>query len=158
MGILKERKLMDKGYLVVFDDAENYKAKAYDIDSDVKEDDAKKLAIEDYTFYKFIEDNKVIYFTDKKIWNTYLKKLLDFLKAKQSEINEFQSSSFKDKQLEVITEKIKLIESVKNIEAIEVTDANILEKINATSLFRIDKENEVKNDTVCSYHTFIFPI
>ena len=67
---------MDKGYLVVFDDAENYKAKAYDIDSDVKEDDAKKLAIEDYTFYKFIEDNKVIYFTDKKIWNTYLKKLL----------------------------------------------------------------------------------
>ena len=87
----------------------------------------------------------------------YLKKLLDFLKAKQSEINEFQSSSFKDKQLEVITEKIKLIESVKNIEAIEVTDANILEKINDTPLFRIDKENEVKNDTVCSYHTFIFP-
>ena len=36
---------MDKGYLVVFDDAVNYKAKAYDIDSDVKEDDAKKLAI-----------------------------------------------------------------------------------------------------------------
>lgn len=157
MGILKERKLMDKGYLVVFDDAENYKAKAYDIDSDVKEDDAKKLAIEDYTFYKFIDANKVIYFTDKKLWNKYLKKLLDFLKAKQSEINEFQSSSFKDKQLEVITEKIKLIESVKNIEAIEVTDANILEKINDTPLFRIDKENEVKNDTVCSYHTFIFP-
>lgn len=158
MGILKERKLMDKGYLVVFDDAENYKAKAYDIDSDVKEDDAKKLAIEDYTFYKFIEDNKVIYFTDKKLWNKYLKKLLDFLKAKQSEINEFQSSSFKDKQLEVITEKIKLIESVKNIEAIEVTDVNILEKINATPLFRIDiKEKEFENDPVFSYHTFIFP-
>lgn len=160
MGILKERKLMDKGYLVVFDDAENYKAKAYDIDSDVKEDDAKKLAIEDYTFYKFIDANKVIYFTDKKLWNTYLKKLLDFLKAKQSEINEFQSSSFKDKQLEVITEKIKLIESVKNIEAIEVTDVNILEKINATPLFRIDKEikeKEFENDPVCSYHTFIFP-
>lgn len=156
MGILKERKLMDKGYLVVFDDAENYKAKAYDIDSDVKEDDAKKLAIEDYTFYKFIEDNKVIYFTDKKLWNKYLKKLLDFLKAKQSEINEFQSSSFKDKQLEVITEKIKLIESVKNIEAIEVTDVNILEKINGTPLFRIDKKIE-ENDPVCSYHTFIFP-
>lgn len=149
---------MDKGYLVVFDDAENYKAKAYDIDSDVKEDDAKKLAIEDYTFYKFIEDNKVIYFTDKKLWNKYLKKLLDFLKAKQSEINEFQSSSFKDKQLEVITEKIKLIESVKNIEAIEVTDVNILEKINATPLFRIDiKEKEFENDPVFSYHTFIFP-
>ena len=149
---------MDKGYLVVFDDAENYNAKAYDIDSDMKEDDAKKLAIEDYTFYKFIEDNKVIYFTDKKIWNTYLKKLLDFLKAKQSEINEFQSSSFKDKQLEVITEKIKLIESVKNIEAIEVTDVNILEKINATPLFRIDiKEKEFENDPVFSYHTFIFP-
>lgn len=156
MGILKERKLMDKGYLVVFDDAENYNAKAYDIDSDMKEDDAKKLAIEDYTFYKFIDANKVIYFTDKKLWNKYLKKLLDFLKAKQREINEFQSSSFKDKQLEVITEKIKLIESVKNIEAIEVTDVNILEKINGTPLFRIDKKIE-ENDPVCSYHTFIFP-
>lgn len=147
---------MDKGYLVVFDDAENYNAKAYDIDSDMKEDDAKKLAIEDYTFYKFIDANKVIYFTDKKLWNKYLKKLLDFLKAKQREINEFQSSSFKDKQLEVITEKIKLIESVKNIEAIEVTDVNILEKINGTPLFRIDKKIE-ENDPVCSYHTFIFP-
>ena len=54
-------------------------------------------------------------------------------------------------------EKNKINKTKKNIEAIEVTDANILEKINDTPLFRIDKENEVKNDTVCSYHTFIFP-
>ena len=54
----------------------------------------------------------------------------------------------KDKQLEVIEEKIKLIESVKNIEATEVTDVDILKKIKTTSLFRIDKENEVKNDIV----------
>lgn len=157
MGISKERELMDKGYLVVFDDAENYKAKAYDIDGDMKEDDAKKLAIEDYTFYKFIDENKVIYFKNQELWGKYLDKLIDFLKAKQIEINKFQSSSFKDKQLEVIEEKIKLIESVKNIEATEVTDESILKEINENSLFQIYKENKVKNDTVCSYHTFIFP-